>query len=137
VDWSETARTLWLQCHSMKCVFRMIRSGRNTEGSWAGRLGVAGAKQTPSVGDSGNGRQDWEADGTESDVEGWTMRIGDMEIPQLVGDEKYKYMGGHGERGGSENASPAGQRDHDGNAERDAESDVEALAHRSVRSGGR
>ena len=37
----------------------------------------------------------WEEGGTERDVEGWEMRMPDGEtvIPQLVGAEKYKYLG--------------------------------------------
>ena len=36
----------------------------------------------------------WESDGNEKDVTGWEMRMPDgTVIPQLVGDEKYKYLG--------------------------------------------
>jgi len=36
----------------------------------------------------------WEADGTEKDIEGWTMRMPDKTvIPQLTGDDKYVYLG--------------------------------------------
>ena len=35
----------------------------------------------------------WEEDGTERDVEGWDMRVGGMTIPQLVGEERYRYLG--------------------------------------------
>ena len=49
----------------------------------------------------------WLQDGTEKDVTGWEMRMPDGEtvIPQLVGEETYKYLGSEMRTGWAEGAS--------------------------------
>jgi hypothetical protein len=57
----------------------------------------------------------WESDGTERDVTGWEMVMPDgSTIPQLEGDDKYKYLGRCGTNRKRQRGGAQGERLHNG-----------------------